>query len=45
MRCSMTSNTGSWRIIEGGGTLVMTYPEGVVGVETLTGTVYPHGHE
>ena len=51
MRCSATTNTGAWKILSGtghyktltgGGTLVMTYPPGVVGVETLTGTVWLH---
>jgi hypothetical protein len=48
MRCSMMTNTGAWSIIDatgkyahmtGGGTLVMTYPEGVIGIETLKGYV------
>lgn len=51
MRCSATTNTGAWKVLSGtvhykllngGGTLVMTYPPGVVGVETLTGTVWLH---
>jgi hypothetical protein len=51
MRCSATTNTGAWKILSstghykllnGGGTLVMTYPPGVLGVETLTGTVWLH---
>lgn len=49
MHCSMITNTGAWRIIEGtgryafskgSGTLVMSYPPGVVGVEDLTGKVF-----
>ena len=49
MRCSATTNTGAWTILSGtgrytslrgGGTLVMTYPPGVVGIETLTGKVF-----
>lgn len=49
MRCSATTNTGAWRILSGtghyallrgGGTLVMSYPPGVVGIETLTGKVF-----
>ena len=49
LHCSMITNTGAWRIIEGtgryallkgGGTLVMSYPAGVVGVEVLTGQVF-----
>jgi hypothetical protein len=48
MKCSATNNTGTWKILSGtgrynqlngGGTLVMTYPTGVVGIETLSGTV------
>ena len=51
MRCSATNNTGAWKILSGkghykllngNGTLVMTYPPGVVEVETLTGTVWLH---
>ena len=51
MKCSATTMTGSWEILtgtgrykrlNGGGTLVMTYPPGVVGVETLSGKVFFH---
>ena len=51
MKCSATTMTGSWEILSGtgrykrlngGGTLVMTYPPGVVGVETLSGKVFFH---
>src|SRR6185436_14616921 len=51
MHCSGTTMTGSWEILNGegrykhltgGGTLVMTYPPDVVGVETLTGKVFFH---
>ena len=51
MHCSGTTMTGSWEILSGegrykhlsgGGTLVMTYPPDVVGVETLTGKVFFH---
>jgi len=51
MHCSGTNMTGSWEILSGegrykhlngGGTLVMTYPPDVVGVETLTGKVFFH---
>lgn len=50
MKCSAITNTGSWSILSGtghyallrgGGTLVMKYPPGVVGVEILTGKVFP----
>lgn len=49
MKCSAITNTGSWTILRGtghyahlrgGGTLVMSYPPGVVGIETLTGKVF-----
>ena len=51
MKCSAITMTGSWEILSGtgrykrlngGGTLVMTYPPGVVGVETLSGKVFFH---
>lgn len=49
LKCSATTNTGDWQVISGtghyallrgGGTLVMKYPPGVVGVEILTGKVF-----
>ena len=51
MKCSLTTMTGGWRVIEGigvysllrgNGTLVMTFPPGLLGIETMTGTVWLH---
>jgi len=52
MKCSMITNTGAWyviggtgkyKLLEGRGNLVMSYPEGIVGVKVLTGKVFPNG--
>ena len=49
LHCSAITNTGAWSVtdgtgryalLKGGGTLVMSYPPGVVGVEVLTGKVF-----
>ncbi len=49
LKCSATTNTGVWTVVsgtgqysalQGGGSLTMAYPPGVVGIETLTGTVF-----
>jgi hypothetical protein len=52
MACSFVNNTGKWNItngtgaytfLRGGGSLVMTFPPGVLDVEIMTGKVWLNG--